>query len=168
MKNNRKTWLVAASTVLFATSVYAHVTISPPQSKAGATQAYEVRVHNENEKDLATTSIVLDVPDGVTIVSVEKPPSGTFKTAKSGARITTVTWEIAIPANKYVELPFTAKNPAAAKEIVWNVHQHLAGGSVIDWTDKPGAHEHAPKTTITAAAAAPAPATKTAPEVHVH
>lgn len=133
--------VTAACVLLVATSLSAHVTVSPAQSKTGATQAYEVRVHNENEKNLATTAIELQVPEGVTIVSVEKPPSGTFKTTTTGARITTVTWEIQVPADRYVELPFTARNPDGVQDVVWNVRQHLAGGSVIDWSDKPGARE---------------------------
>ena len=141
--------LAIIAAFLIGTTVSAHITVSPQQSKAGATQAYEVRVHNENEKDLDTTSVVLDVPEGVTVVDVGKPPSGAYTTAKTGTRITSITWRIQIPANKYVELPFTAKNPAAAKDLVWNVHQHLAGGSVIDWSDKPGALEKPSTTKIT-------------------
>jgi uncharacterized protein YcnI len=145
--------LTFACALLVATSLSAHVVVAPLQSKSGATQNYEVRVHNENEKKLATTSVELEVPDGVTIVSVGKPPSGTFKTTTTGARITTVTWDIQIPADKYVALPFAAKNPDSTKDVVWNVRQHMAGGSAIDWSDKPGSAEKPSITKISAVAA---------------
>jgi uncharacterized protein YcnI len=106
-------------------------------------------VHNENAKKLATTSVDLEVPAGVTLVSVGKPPSGTFKTMKSGERVTMVMWTIDVAADKYVALPFTAKNADDATELVWRARQHLADGSVIEWSDKPGAAEKASVTKIT-------------------
>src|SRR5206468_858648 len=51
--------LVAASAV---TSLSAHVMVSPLQSKTGAVQKYELRIHNEAK--VAATSIDLDIPDG--------------------------------------------------------------------------------------------------------
>jgi len=54
-----------------AASLSAHVMVSPLQSKAGATQKYEVRVHNEAK--VAATSIDLEIPDGVTVTDVAKP-----------------------------------------------------------------------------------------------
>jgi uncharacterized protein YcnI len=141
--------VVAAGVLLGAATLSAHVTVSPLQSKAGATQSYELRVHNENEKKLATTSIDLELPAGVTLVSVGKPPSGTYKTRKDGDRVTMITWTIDVPADKYVALPFTAKNAEDATDLVWRAHQHLAGGSVIEWSDAPGAKEKASVTKIT-------------------
>ncbi len=122
-----------------AVSLSAHVMVSPLQSKAGATQKYEVRVHNEAK--VAATSVDLDVPDGVTVVDVAKPAAGSFTTKKTGDRITSITWQIDVQPTKYVALPFTAKNPDGAADLHWNLHEHLADGSVVDWSDKPGAKE---------------------------
>ena len=52
--------LLAVSAVA---SLSAHVTVSPLQSIPGATQKYELRVHNEGK--VAATSIDLEIPDGV-------------------------------------------------------------------------------------------------------
>src|SRR5258708_23037177 len=128
--------LLIASAV---TSLSAHVTVSPLQSKIGATQKYELRVHNEAK--LAATSIDLEIPDGVTVTEVAKPAAGTYATKTMGDRITEVTWQIDVPPSKYVALPFTAKNPDGATELHWSMHEHLADGSVVDWSDKPGAKE---------------------------
>jgi len=43
------------------TTVSAHVMVSPLQSKPGASQKYEVRVHNEAK--VAATTIDLTIPD---------------------------------------------------------------------------------------------------------
>ena len=94
--------LLAATTVTLS----AHVTVSPLQSKVGATQKYELRVHNEAK--VAATSIDLEVPDGVTVTEIATPAAGMFTTKTTDDRITTITWQIDVPSGKYVALPFTA------------------------------------------------------------
>src|SRR3979409_2328764 len=103
--------LLAASAI---TSLSAHVTVSPLQSKAGAVQKYELRLHNEAK--VAATSVDLDIPDGVTVTEVAKPAAGTYTTKTAGNRITAITWQVDVQPNKYVALPFTAKNPDGAAE----------------------------------------------------
>jgi uncharacterized protein YcnI len=128
--------LLAASAVA---SLSAHLMVSPPQSKPGASQKYEVRVHNEGK--IAATSIDLEIPDGVTVTEVLKPAAGSFTTKTTGDRITVITWQVQVQPNKYVALPFTAKNPDGQAELHWSLREHLADGSVVDWSDKPGAKE---------------------------
>ena len=128
--------LLAASAV---TSLSAHVMVSPTQSKNGAAQKYEVRVHNEAK--VAATSIDLDIPDGVMVTDVAKPATGTFTTKMTGDRITVITWQIEVLPTKYLALTFTAKNPDRSTELHWSLHEHLADGSLVDWSDKPGAKE---------------------------
>jgi uncharacterized protein YcnI len=122
-----------------ATSLAAHVTVSPLQSKTGAVQKYELRVHNEAK--VAATSVDLDIPDGVTVTEVAKPAAGSYATKTTGDRITTITWQVDVQPGKYIAMPFTAKNPDAATELRWSMHEHLADGSTVDWSDKPGSKE---------------------------
>jgi len=129
-------------------SLSAHVMVSPTTSKVGATQKYEVRVHNEAK--VAATSVDLDIPDGVTVTDIAKPAAGTVTTKKTGERITTITWQVAVQPSKYVALPFTATNPAEQTELRWSLHEHLADGSVVDWSDKPGSKEKGSVTKLTA------------------
>lgn len=137
--------------VLFAAaSLSAHIMVSPPESKAGATQKYEVRVHNEGK--VAATAIDLAIPEGITVVDVAQPAAGTFTTTKTGERITSITWKVDVAPTKYLALPFTAKNPDAAKDVRWNIREHLADGSVVEWSDKPGAKEKGSTTKLTLAA----------------
>jgi uncharacterized protein YcnI len=136
-------------------SVSAHIMVSPPESKSGATQNYELRVHNEEK--VAIKSVELTIPDGITVTSVGKAPAGTYTTAKTGDRITLLTWTVDVAPTKYLALPFTAKNPSGPREVTWLTKAHMSDGSVVEFTDKPGAEEKASVTKI-AAAAAVAPA----------
>jgi uncharacterized protein YcnI len=139
--------LLAASA---AASLSAHIMVSPPQSKTGAVQKYELRVHNEAK--VAATSVDLEVPDGVTVTEIAKPAAGTYTTKKAGDRITAITWQIDVQPSKYLALPFTAKNPDGVAELHWSMREHLADGSVVDWSDKPGSKEKGSVTKLTAVA----------------
>jgi uncharacterized protein YcnI len=135
-------------------SLSAHIMVSPPDSKAGATQKYELRVHNEEK--VAITSVDLAIPDGITVLTIGTAPAGTYTTAKTGDRITSLTWKVDVAAGKYLALPFTAKNSDTARSVSWNAKAHLSDGSVVEWSDKPGPGEKASVTKIAAAVAAPA------------
>src|SRR4029450_5276746 len=124
----------------------AHIMVSPPEAKAGIIQNYELRVHNEAK--VATTSLDLEIPESITVIDITKPAEGTYRTAKAGERISSVRWGLEVPPSKYVALKFSAKNPAGQREVHWNVRQHLADGSVVEWSDKPGAKEKASTTKI--------------------
>jgi uncharacterized protein YcnI len=143
-------------TLLVAVPSFAHVTVAPQQSPAGAKQAYNVRVHNDDK--VPTSSIELQIPEGATVVSVAPIASATSNTTKTGDRVTAITWKIAVQPGKYVELPFTVQNPKDAAQLQWNVHEVLSDGKAIDWNEKPGAEGKASVTKLTVTAA-PAPAT---------
>jgi uncharacterized protein YcnI len=141
--------LLAIFTLAAGAALSAHVMVSPPQSKAGAAQTYELRVHNESK--VATTAVELQIPRDLTVTGVQQPPAGTVDTPKTGERITAINWKVTVEPSKYLALKFDAKNPSAAAELHWNVKQRLADGSVVEWTDSPGAAEKASVTTISAA-----------------
>ncbi len=136
-----------------AASLSAHVIVSPTVSKSGAVQKYEVRVHNEAK--VVATSIEVDIPDGVTVIDVAKSPNGTATTKKDGDRVTGITWKIDVAPNRYVALPFTAKNPDGVAELHWTLHERLADGSTVDWSDKAGSKEKGSVTKLTSAVQPP-------------
>jgi uncharacterized protein YcnI len=139
---------VAVAAVVFsAASLSAHVMVSPTTSKAGAAQKYEVRVHNEGK--VAAKSVEVEIPDGVTVTDIAKSGAGTATPKKSGERITSITWQIDVQPNKYVALAFTATNPNAAGDLHWTLHEKLADGTVVDWSDNPGSKEKGSVTKIT-------------------
>lgn len=140
--------IVLALAASVVTSLSAHVMVSPTVSKTGATQKYEVRVHNEAK--IAATSIDVDIPEGVAVTDIAKSAAGMGTARMSGQRITGITWQVDVQPNKYVALPFTATNPDHVAELHWTVHEHLADGSVIDWSDAPGSKEKGSVTKLTA------------------
>lgn len=139
-----------ASTVtallLVATPAFAHVGITPRESKAGATETYTMRVPSEG--GMTTTSVVLDVPDGVTILSVSAPEGAKHEEKKTGDRITQVIWTIEIKAGARAELSFVARNPAQGESIAWKVHQKYSDGMVSDWVGPAGSRAPAPVTKL--------------------
>ena len=128
--------------VLIPASAYAHVSVQPRASKPGAEETYTVRV--PTEKAVATTSIELDTPEGVTIVKVADIEGAKHEEKKTGDRITMITWTREIKPRESAQFTFVAKNPASGEKIIWQVRQRYADGTVSDWV---------PATTLAAPAA---------------
>jgi hypothetical protein len=59
-----------------------------------------------------------------------------------------ITWTIDVQPAKYLALLFTVTNPMKGHGGDWNVHEHLADGSIVEWSDKPNAEEKASVTKI--------------------
>lgn len=117
--------------LLIPASAYAHVSVLPRASKPGAEETYTVRV--PTEKAVATTSIELEVPEGVTITKVADVEGAKHEEKKTGDRITMITWTREIKPRESAEFSFIAKNPATGEKIVWKIHQRYADGTVSDW-----------------------------------
>jgi uncharacterized protein YcnI len=67
----RRVIATTALVLLSATAAYAHIAVRPREAKVGATETYTMRVPTEGK--VATTSVELEVPDGVTIVTIDGP-----------------------------------------------------------------------------------------------
>lgn len=135
--------------LLVAAPAFAHVGITPRESKLGATETYTLHVPSEGAK--TTTSVVLEVPDGVTIESVNAPEGAKHTEKKTGDRIVEVTWTIEIKAGASAQLSFVAKNPATGESIAWKVHQKYSDGTASDWVGPAGSRGPAPVTRLVAA-----------------
>ena len=140
----------AAALGLTNATVFAHVVVAPGASVVGIQEAYGLRVHNETK--VPTTSLDLEIPEGITVLEVALVKDGSFELVKAGGSVTRVIWKVAVPPGIYQEFKFTARNPDTVKEVHWNVKQNMSDGSVIDWSDKPDAKEKASKTDIRASA----------------
>src|SRR5204862_1775967 len=106
---------------ILAQPAFAHVTVWPQQSHAGATERYTVRV--PTERATSTTSVDLEIPAGVTVTGVLAPAGFTYDLKRDGQRIVAITWKQEIKAGEIGEFVFFAKNPAGAS-IAWKAHQH--------------------------------------------
>ena len=129
----------------------AHVGVRPRESKPGAEERYSVRVPTEGS--VATTSVRLEIPDGVTVLEVEKMGGETFEVEKKGDRIIAITWKRNIPPKESADFFFRARNPQIGSEIAWKAHQHFADGTVADWIEAAGGKRPGPVTTLVDASA---------------
>lgn len=137
------------SALLVATAAQAHVSVRPRESKLGATEHYIVRVPTEGK--VATTSVEVEVPQGVMVESVEPADGVTSEMKREGGRVVSITWTVTIDPGANREFSFTAKNPTEGTEIVWKAHQRYADGTSSEWVGAPGTRQPAPVTMLTAA-----------------
>ena len=140
--------LVGLSLALVAGNAFAHVSVRPRESKPGGTEKYTVRVPTEGK--VATTSVVLDVPDGVTIDSVEPAEGVTSDLKHEAGRVVSITWTVTIAPGENKEFVFVAKNPTDGTEIAWKAHQRYSDGTSSEWTGAAGTRQPAPVTKLTA------------------
>jgi uncharacterized protein YcnI len=138
--------LLAAAAIFVSTAAEAHVRIAPAESKAGAAQTYTARVPTEGT--VATTSVQLDVPDGVTIVTVAAHAGATYELRRESERVVAVIWTVTIKPGENAELSFVARNPGNGDQIVWKVHQRYADGTSSEWVGPAGSRGPAPITKL--------------------
>ena len=133
----RRAIVLAAGIVLaLPPPALAHVTVRPRESKPGAEERYTVRVPTEGA--VATTSVHIEIPEGVTVLEVEQAEGATFETEKQGDRIVGITWKKDIKPKEASEFFFRARNPAGGAELTWKAHQHFADDTVADWVGPAG------------------------------
>lgn len=137
----------AAVTLLIAEAAFAHVTVWPQQSRAGAAERYTVRV--PTERSASTISVELEVPSGVAVTGILAPAGFTYETKREGNRIASITWKQEIKSGEIGEYVFFARNPAAS-QIVWKAHQRYADGQVDDWVGPAGDRRPAPTVSLSA------------------
>ena len=118
--------------VLIPAAVQAHVSVWPRESKPGATEKYTVRVPTEGT--VATASLELDVPDGVTVETLAFPAGWKHELKRKDDRIVGITWTMTIPPGEFVEFAFVARNPGEGSRLVWGLRQRFADGTVQDFT----------------------------------
>jgi uncharacterized protein YcnI len=116
-------------------SVQAHVSISPQQSTAGATEKYVVRVPTEGA--VMTTGAELEVPEGVVIEAMQAPAGWKYEVKREGNRIVAITWLMDIKPGEFAEFAFVARNPRDKTELVWTLRQRFVDGTVTNWTTGP-------------------------------
>jgi uncharacterized protein len=166
MKMKLRTLLIAAATValLVAPAAAAHVTLHPDKVPADSFQRFSFQV--PVEKDIPTTKLKVQIPDGVTFVSVEPKPGWTYKTTTTkvdppltmeGEKITertaTIEWSGgSIKPGEFDEFVISAHVPdEVGKTLIFPANQTYSDGSVVRWIGALTADEPAPHVTLEAA-----------------
>ena len=85
---------------LMASVASAHVSISPNQSMAGATEKYTVRVPTESK--VATVGAEVDIPEGVVFEVVSVPNGWKYELKRDASnRVTGIVWTMNIPPGEF-------------------------------------------------------------------
>jgi uncharacterized protein YcnI len=126
------TVLLTAIAVLTPAAARAHVSISPNQSMAGATEKYVMRVPTESK--VATVGAELTVPEGVIVEAVAVPNGWKYEVTRKDDRIVSIKWTMNIPPGEFAEFAFVARNPRDKTELVWGLKQIFADGKVEEFT----------------------------------
>jgi uncharacterized protein YcnI len=125
---------------LFGGAASAHVDVSPKTSAAGEEETYTVKV--PSEKEVPTTKVVINFPDGMEFNSYE-PADGWKITTQNGAdgKVESITYEAAgkgILPGQFQRFDFIAVNPDKPGKAAWDAYQYYSDGSVVEWTGKAG------------------------------
>ncbi len=127
--------LGAVLALLIPAVAHGHVSISPRQSTAGATEKYVVRVPTEGK--VTTTGAELEVPAGVVVETLAIPAGWTYELKRQNDRIVAISWKMDIKPGEFAEFAFVARNPRDQTRLVWTLRQRFADGTVTDWTTGP-------------------------------
>jgi len=141
-----RTALYAVFAIAVPSVAAAHVSVTPRESTAGAEETYTVGVPTEGA--VATTHLVLEIPQGVTVLEVPTADGVSVELTQEGDRTTSIIWRKEIPPKEAAEFVFRARNPSSAR-IIWRAHQHFADGTRAEWIGESGDRRPAAVTTLT-------------------
>jgi uncharacterized protein YcnI len=119
-----------------AQAAFGHAVVRPAASRPAELQRYTLTV--PNEEDTPTTSVAMQVPDGIGFFLVQPAPGWDVKLKRTGGQVSGVRWTGgSIPPDFYEDFHFIARNPVREGSIAWKVIQRYAGGSTVRWIGPP-------------------------------
>jgi uncharacterized protein YcnI len=129
-------WLMALTTFLtlaVASEATAHVVVSPEEVPSDSFEKLIVRV--PTEKDIPTSGVRVEVPEGFTVLGVQPVPGWNYEFEEEGGVIEAITWSGGqIRPQEFQEFAFQARTPDESGEFSWNAYQTYEDGSVVEWT----------------------------------
>jgi uncharacterized protein YcnI len=140
--------LTALVALIVVSAASAHARISPAVSLSKELQVYSLAVPTEKE-NLATTKVVLTVPNGFGIDSFVPAPGWHRSVQQTGsgesAVITKVTWTGGhVPTGEDSLFQFLAQ-PASNKAYTFQVEQTYSDGSIVNWSGPESSEDPAPQ-----------------------
>ena len=121
---------------------WAHVVVSPEEVAAGDYATLTVSV--PTEKEVPTTKIRVEVPEGFLLSGVQPVPGWEYAFEEDGGLITAVTWSGGeIGPREFQQFLVQAQAPEEPGEYPWRAIQTYGDGSVVEWTGPPDAEEPA-------------------------
>jgi LPXTG-motif cell wall-anchored protein len=145
MKQSLFVGAVALSTcTMLAVSApaWAHVVVSPEEVAAGDYATLTVSV--PTEKEVPSTEIRVEVPEGFLLSGVQPVPGWEHAFEEDGGVVTAVTWSGGeIGPQEFQQFLIQAQAPEEPGEYPWRAFQTYRNGSVVKWTGPPDAEEPA-------------------------
>jgi uncharacterized protein YcnI len=149
----RTAWfrIVLKSTILTlaVTSVAsAHVRVLPEEVPAGSFEVFTVRV--PTERDIPTTGVRIEVPEGFTISRVEPVPGWDYELEEEAGVVSAITWSGAeIGATEFQQFDVQGQTPEETGEYSWRAFQTYEDGSVVEWIGSEDSEEPASVVRVT-------------------
>ena len=143
----RTTWLrllvlTTFLTLATASVAYAHVVVSPEEVPAGSYEKLTVSV--PTERDVPTTEVRVEVPEGFEVLGVQPEPGWSYDFEEEGGTITAITWSGGeIAPREFQEFRFQTRTPEEGGEFAWNAFQTYENGEVVEWSGPEGSEEEA-------------------------
>ncbi len=133
--------LLLATCAMLATAgvAWAHVVVSPEEVPPGDFERLVVTV--PTEKDIPTTEVRVEVPEGFTVGGVQPVPGWEPEFEEEGGVIRAITWSGGeIQPREFQEFAIQARTPEETGEYAWRAFQTYEDGSVVEWTGPPEEH----------------------------
>lgn len=132
-------WALLLTTCLMLVTpgtAWAHVVVSPEEVPADSYQVLTVRA--PTEKDVPTTQIRVEVPEGFTVVGVRPVPGWDYEFEEEAGLIRAITWSGGeIEPREFQEFPLQARAPQETGGYAWRAFQTYEDGSVVEWVRPP-------------------------------
>ena len=134
--------LSALLTLALSSVVNAHVRVVPEEAPADSFEVFTVRV--PSEKEIPTTGIRVEVPEGFTVSRVEPVPGWDYEFEEEAGVVRAITWSGGeIGETEFQQFDVQGKTPAEPGEYAWNAFQTYEGGEVVEWTGPEDSEEPA-------------------------
>jgi uncharacterized protein YcnI len=142
--------------------LHAHVTVSPGEVRANASERFTVRVPSERPE--ATVKVRLEFPEGLGAPRFLPKAGWTYEVEKDASgKVTAVTWSGGeIGPQEFDEFVFIARTPEQAGTLTFHAHQTYKSGTVVKWVGPSGGPE--PAAVVEVMATAPEATPPAAPE----
>jgi uncharacterized protein YcnI len=143
----RMVWLrvAALSSLLMlvvAGTAWAHVVVSPEEVPAEEFETLTVTV--PTEKEIPTTEVRVEIPEGFTVFGVQPVPGWDYEFEEEGGVVKSVTWSGGeLEPREFQQFLIGAQAPDKPGEYSWRAFQTYQDGSVVEWTGPPDAEEPA-------------------------
>ena len=136
--------LLLVTCLLLATAgvAWAHVRVLPEEVPADTFEVFTVRA--PTEKDIPTTEVRVEVPEGFTVSRVQPMPSWDYELEEEAGVVRAITWSGGeIGATEFQQFDVQGKTPEEPGEYPWRAFQTYDDGSLVEWVGPEDSEEPA-------------------------